>query len=193
MQWRGDLWRNLTIVAKFWISSIFLDRHGHLHCQTMKEKYGLPFCSWVQSCTGKSCLSVRVTFCWDPEILLLRQRDVTTSPLYVITNHCRQDISPLNLSMFAVCKLVGVDFNWNLANWGWKLSSFPSFQGQEKKVFYIIEAVVKLPNVVVVTNFQARSCNTLDTFRAVIEWRGPGISPDYFHRKIEEKWNQKKS
>ena len=38
----------------FWIPTILLDRDGHLHCWTMEEKYGLPFCSLVQSCTGKS-------------------------------------------------------------------------------------------------------------------------------------------
>ena len=42
-------------------------------------------------------------------------------------------------------------------------------------------------------NFQARSFNTLNLFRAVIKWRGLGISPGYFHRQIEEKYNQKKS
>ena len=29
----------------FWISTTFLDRDDHLHCPTMEEKYGLPFCS----------------------------------------------------------------------------------------------------------------------------------------------------
>ena len=36
------------------ISTIFLDRDGHLHYQKIEEKYGLPFCSLVQSCTEKS-------------------------------------------------------------------------------------------------------------------------------------------
>ena len=31
----------LPIVAKF----LVLNRDGHLHCQTMKENYWLPFCS----------------------------------------------------------------------------------------------------------------------------------------------------
>ena len=38
--------------------TIFLDRDGHLHCQTIKEKHGLPFCSWVQSGTGKPYMSM---------------------------------------------------------------------------------------------------------------------------------------
>ena len=59
-------------------------------CQTMEETYGLPSCSWVQSCTGKSymsfffcrfffCRICRTTVFWDPEILLPWQREVTTS------------------------------------------------------------------------------------------------------------------
>ena len=69
----------------------FSDRDGHLHCRTMEEKYGLPFCSSVQSCTGKLCMSTFLLFSvisagprfveiqkpWQP-----RKRDVTTSPLY---------------------------------------------------------------------------------------------------------------
>ena len=35
-----------------------LEKDGHLHCQTIEEKYGLPFCSWVQSCTGNSYMSI---------------------------------------------------------------------------------------------------------------------------------------
>ena len=37
---------------------IFLDRDGHLHCQTIKEKHGLPFCSWVQSGAEKPYMSM---------------------------------------------------------------------------------------------------------------------------------------
>ena len=60
----------------------------------MEEKYGLPFCSWEQSSTGKSyknvnffvfffCHIFRTTVCWDPDILLSSwTRDVTTWPLY---------------------------------------------------------------------------------------------------------------
>ena len=71
---------------------MFLDRYSHLHCQTMEEKYGVPFCSWVQQCTGKSytliffiffCHIYRTTISWDPpEILLPWQHDIMTSPLY---------------------------------------------------------------------------------------------------------------
>ena len=32
-----------------------------------------------------------------------------------------------------------------------------------------------------------------DSSRAAIKSQGPGISGGYFHRKIEEKYNQKKS
>ena len=48
--------------------------------RTMEEKYGLTFCSWVQSwCTGKSYISIIFylsaifagpRFYWDPDILL---------------------------------------------------------------------------------------------------------------------------
>ena len=59
----------------------FIDRDGHLHCRTMEGKYGPPFCSWVQSRTGKSYTSIffsaifcNTTVCWHPEILLPWQR-----------------------------------------------------------------------------------------------------------------------
>ena len=50
----------------------------------MEEKNGLPFISWVQSCIGKSWMTIffaffchicRTTICWP------WQRDITTSPL----------------------------------------------------------------------------------------------------------------
>ena len=58
--------------------------------------YGLPFCLWVQSCTGKSCIQVKffalfctiincwTTVCWDLEFFLSWQRNVTTTPLYFV-------------------------------------------------------------------------------------------------------------
>lgn len=67
----------------------FLDRDGHLGEQTMEEKFGLmQFCSWVESCTGKSYNFFFSQFflffvflpylqdhvCWDAEILLQRAR-----------------------------------------------------------------------------------------------------------------------
>ena len=68
-----------------WILTIFLDKDGHLHCRTMEEKYGLLFCSWVQSCAGKEImLTFSFFLCHGPrfvQILLPWQRDVTTSPL----------------------------------------------------------------------------------------------------------------
>ena len=178
MQWRGDLWRHLTIVAKFWISSIFLDRHGHLHCRTMNEKYGLSFCSWVQLCTGKSCMSMfnffclicRVTFCWDPETLLPWQRDVTTSPLYFITNHSRQYISPLKLSMFAVCKLVRGRIWLKSYKLRLKIILFSSLRAQRKCVTHNWSC--SLPNYqMLYLNFHARSFNTLDTFETPVYQR----------------------
>ena len=51
------------MVARFMdISIIFLDRDSHLHCQTIEEKYGRLFCSRVQSCTGKSYMSILSLF-----------------------------------------------------------------------------------------------------------------------------------
>ena len=178
MQWRGDLWRHLTIAAKFWISSIFLDRHGHLHCRTMNEKYGLSFCSWVQLCTGKSCMSMfnffclicRVTFCWDPETLLPWQRDVTTSPLYFMTNHYRQYISPLKLSMFAVCKLVRSRIWLKSYKLRLKIILFSSLRAQRKCVTHNWSC--SLPNYqMLYLNFHARSFNTLDTFETPVYQR----------------------
>ena len=50
------------------MSIFFLDRDGHLHCRTTEEKYGLPFSSRVQSCTGKSqCQFFRFLF-WENEL-----------------------------------------------------------------------------------------------------------------------------
>ena len=42
---RLSWWQN------FWNLTIFLDRDSHLHCQTMEKIHGLPFGSWVQSCS----------------------------------------------------------------------------------------------------------------------------------------------
>ena len=44
---RKNFKSNLVLVVVFVLqgSLIFLDREGHLHCGTMEEKYGLPFCS----------------------------------------------------------------------------------------------------------------------------------------------------
>ena len=84
----GEVWRHVTMVAKFLDLKIFLDGDGHLHCWTTEEKYGLPFCSWVQSCTGKSYMSVFsfffLLYLQDYGLLRTRnflpwQRDVTTT------------------------------------------------------------------------------------------------------------------
>lgn len=42
----------------YWISTIFCERDGYLHLQTTKGKYGLLFCSWVQSCSGTAHMSI---------------------------------------------------------------------------------------------------------------------------------------
>ena len=85
-------WRSLTsryYGSKIsWSQQFYLDGDGHLHCWTTEEKYGLPFCSWVQSCTGKSYMSVFFFFfllyLQDYGLLRTRnflpwQRDVTTT------------------------------------------------------------------------------------------------------------------
>ena len=48
LPWRQD----------YWISTIFCERDGYLHLQTTKGKYGLLFCSWVQSCSGTAHMSI---------------------------------------------------------------------------------------------------------------------------------------
>ena len=90
----------------FRISTILLDSDGYLHCRTMEEKYGLLFCSQVQSCIRKSyctcqffcfcCHICRTMDCWDPEILLPWQHDVTISPFYRVCMHFE---SPLKLQL----------------------------------------------------------------------------------------------
>ena len=66
------------------------------------RKYRLTFCSWMQSYTGKLYMSIIFSFffiflpchicmttvCWDPDIFLPRQRDVTTSFLYCLPLFC---------------------------------------------------------------------------------------------------------
>ena len=42
---------SLSWWQNFWNLTIFLDRDSHLHCQTMEKIHGLPFGSWVQSCS----------------------------------------------------------------------------------------------------------------------------------------------
>ena len=70
--------------------------------RTLEEKYRLTFCSWMQSYTGKLYMSIifsfffiflpchicRTTVCWDPDILLPRQRDVTTYLIYCLPLFC---------------------------------------------------------------------------------------------------------
>ena len=67
-----------------WILTIFLDKDGHLPVRTM-EKYGLLFCSWVQSCTRKEFTLTFSFSLWHGPLfvqtLLPWQRDIGTSPL----------------------------------------------------------------------------------------------------------------
>ena len=61
-------------------------------CIVARCKKNMDYCFVVQSCKGKSWISIfpgffvrhicRTTVCWDPETLLPWQRDVATSPLY---------------------------------------------------------------------------------------------------------------
>ena len=67
-----DLPLQVIMVAKFlelnnlsWVT--ILDRDSHLHCQTMKKIHGLPFGSWVESC---SYLSFFFFFFWPYQGLL---------------------------------------------------------------------------------------------------------------------------
>ena len=48
------MWHHVTMVTKFLDLNSLSWQRQHLLCPAMREKYGLPFCSWVQSCTGKS-------------------------------------------------------------------------------------------------------------------------------------------
>ena len=79
-----EVWRHVTMVAKCLFLNNPLDRDSHLHCRMVEEEYRLPFCSWVQSCTGKSYLSVFSFFLAGPRFVDATpwQRDVTTFSLY---------------------------------------------------------------------------------------------------------------
>ena len=82
---KNDTSLNLETRSKhLWILTIFLDKDGHLPVRTM-EKYGLLFCSWVQSCTRKEfTLTFSFSLWHGPlfvQILLPWQRDIATSPL----------------------------------------------------------------------------------------------------------------
>ena len=73
---------HVTIIAKFMDLN---NRDGYFHGRTMEEKYGLLFGSRVQSCTGKSYMSISFVFICHirrTKNLFPRQRDVTTSPFY---------------------------------------------------------------------------------------------------------------
>ena len=82
----------LPWLQNFCISTNYLGRDSHLHCWMTKGKYGLPLCSWVQSCGGSKVMLVncfvffyhifRTMVCWDPEILLPWQCDITTAPIH---------------------------------------------------------------------------------------------------------------
>ena len=60
----------------------FMDLN-YLFC---RKKYGLPFCSWVQSIICQFfvffCHIFRTMVCWDPDIFLPWQRYVTSSSFY---------------------------------------------------------------------------------------------------------------
>ena len=83
----------------------FLDLNNLPWQRRPEETYGVLFCSWVQSCTGKSYMSSIFVFfflpylqgyvcCWDPEILL-PPNNPTTHTLHAavwIPVHARSDI-----------------------------------------------------------------------------------------------------
>ena len=60
------------MVANFWSSTIVLDKDGHL----------LPFCSSVQSGTGKSYMSIFSAILAGPGRFLLRSRKVATMAVW---------------------------------------------------------------------------------------------------------------
>ena len=73
----------------FFISTIFLDRDGHLHCRTMEKRMGYRFVSVCNLARESHTWQLSFYFflpylqeqgCWDPGISLPWQRDVTTSP-----------------------------------------------------------------------------------------------------------------
>ena len=60
---RGEMWRHVTMVAKFLeLNNVFWQRRPLALSNNAEEHYGLSSCSWVQSCTGKSYLSVFKSF-----------------------------------------------------------------------------------------------------------------------------------
>ena len=86
---------SVTMEAHFWISTTFLERDGHLHCRTMKERCGLPF-FFLNSVMYRKVIHVNL-FCFFCHIsrttvffLLPWQRDKTTSPLYILESKMRE-------------------------------------------------------------------------------------------------------
>ena len=78
------MWRHVVMAEKF----LDLNNLSWQRRQTLEEKSGLPFCSRrVQPCTAKSymhffrcfffCHISSTADCWDPEIMLPWQRDLT--------------------------------------------------------------------------------------------------------------------
>ena len=51
-----QVWHHITMVAKYLDFINLRWQYRNLHCWTMKEKYVLPVCRWVQSCRGKSTI-----------------------------------------------------------------------------------------------------------------------------------------
>ena len=89
--WRRNKEEKCDVTLPWWqnfsISTIFLDRNGHLRCRTTEEKFGLPFCSLVQSSTGKSYLSMLSPY--------LRDHGLLRSRYYATMATWCNDFSPL--------------------------------------------------------------------------------------------------
>ena len=88
----GFFVRHICRTTVCWDPETLLPFQRDVICIVARCKKNMDYCFVVQSCKGKSWISIfpgffvrhicRTTVCWDPETLLPLQRDVATSPLY---------------------------------------------------------------------------------------------------------------
>ena len=72
------MWRQVTMVTWFLdLKNLSWRRRLFFHCRTMEEKYGIPFCSWLKSCTHVSIFSFFPLPCLQDHDLLRSRKFAT--------------------------------------------------------------------------------------------------------------------
>ena len=81
----GEVWRHVTMVAKFLDLNNFSWQRRPFALLNDGRKVWLPFCSWVQSCTGKSYMSFFFFLLYLQDHGLLRTRNFLPRQRHVTT------------------------------------------------------------------------------------------------------------